>query len=50
MVRITNEGYEFLRAIDQGQNYREMFIELLAKGRTIADAVTSVVASVRELQ
>ena len=43
MVRATNHGYEFLETLcGQGAKYRTMFMDLMNKGKTIADAVNAV--------
>ena len=49
MVRATNHGYEFLNAVRQGAKYRTMFMDLMNKGKTIADAVNAVMNAVAHL-
>ena len=49
MVRATNHGYEFLNAVRQGTKYRTMFMDLIKNGKTIADAVNTVITTVTHL-
>lgn len=43
IARITNEGYDFLNAVDQGDRYFEKFIELFNKGVRFVDAASKIV-------
>ena len=49
IVRITNEGYDFMNALQQGPSYRKIFMDAIGKGKTIVDAVNAVVTAVRDL-
>lgn len=50
IVRITNRGYDFLNAIDQGPRYRKRFVELIQGGTKIATAVKTVIELVEKVQ
>ena len=47
LVRITNEGYDFLQAIQQGDRYRNEFFEYINKGIQYALAAGEVVKLVQ---
>ena len=49
MARITNDGYDFLNAVDNpqtGKEYMAKFVDLLGKGTTFINAVKAVVGGI----
>ena len=48
MVRITNEGYDFLQAIQQGEQYRATFLERINMGIEYVRVAAEVVEWVKQ--
>ncbi|MYE13883.1 MAG: hypothetical protein F4X99_19950 [Gammaproteobacteria bacterium] len=49
VARMTNAGYDFLNAVDQGETHRRRFIELFNAGRPYVEAAKSVVEAVTKI-
>lgn len=47
VVRITNDGYDFLNAIQQDTTLKEKFMTYFNRGVSFADAATKIVALAR---
>ena len=45
-VRITNDGYDFLQAIDADPKYLKNFLDMLVNGATYINAATTIVRAV----
>ena len=43
IARITNAGYDFINAVDQGESYKQRFLELFNTGMKYAQAAKAVV-------
>lgn len=48
MVRITNEGYDFLQAVQQGDKYRATFIERFNKGIEYVRVAAEIIKLVQQ--
>ena len=48
MARITNEGYDFLQAIQQGDTYRTKFIERINKGIEYVRVAAEIIKLVQQ--
>ena len=46
VVRITNSGYDFLYAINQGSQYKEEFKKLMSRGKSLLEVVATIVSMV----
>ena len=47
-VRITNDGYDFVNAIDKNKSLRAKLAELLQKGKPFADAARMIIALMQQ--
>ena len=47
-VRITNDGYDFVNAIDKNTSLRAKLAELLQKGKPFADAARIIIALMQQ--
>lgn len=47
VLRITSDGYDFLNAVGQREDYRAKFIELFLAGKPYAEAALLIVNLVR---
>ena len=43
IVRITNAGYDFINAVDQGEEFISRFLELVNKGIRVGEAMDTIV-------
>lgn len=49
-VRITNDGYDFLNAIDKNISLRAKLDELLQKGKPFVDAVRMIFSVIQQVE